>query len=756
MSYHTILVLDPGGDVESVLQESLSGELLRYRYVVDRYPPAVAPSSRFVTDLATLLNLEPGLPRLRFNRMLRLRAVVLDWSTIPAAGDCCRLVRERRPNMPLFLVFRNIAILPAALPIMAMPWVYACAGDDWGKDLGRSVQLHLSEFLDEIRHAPYWAALQAVGARPPVSFHALPIGSGQSSSASIADFIAAFGRDRLAVETSLGNAPLDSLLNPSGPLLQAQRKAAIAFGADAPSRPPDACRGTLFVTTGTSAANRIVISAFALPDDYVLVDRSCHISHHSALACAYARPILMRPFCNYYGISGPVSLETIGRALWHVLTQKHRVPSLIILSNPTFDGIYYRPELVVRTIHRVLADYWRSYRDTPGARSLWNSIARFQPRSSRCGFQEKGFPDLSEEDYVAAALRGIVLLFDEAWSAYAFFHPHFIDFSALHAAASLADGPGFSYRSCLRVYCTQSTHKTLSALRQGSMIHYRDPLLADLGYRDALIESYRAHATTSPSSSILASLDVARRQAQLEGTRLIDRALRLAEAFRYEYPQIGGAQGRNGFFALSAETMMTNYDSALPGLSPEQFALAPTHVSISWRFVGHGVQVRRLLLENGIQVNKCDARSVLAIFHIGVDADAVVRLKDALRLVRDELLASPPAQSLPLWRQPAWQEFEELYGDRDSGFWFKNLGRYPRRLIDVDDMLSNSWQDRSTGTLLVAATFVTTYPPGFPVLVPGQVLLPEHLQVLKSLGYSSIYGGELVNGRLRISVLEVS
>ena len=71
----------------------------------------------------------------------------------------------------------------------------------------------------------------------------------------------------------------------------------------------------------------------------------------------------------------------------------------------------------------------------------------------------------------------------------------------------------------IRVYATQSTHKTLTALRQGSMIHVFDQ---DFQHNEeAFHEAYMTHTSTSPNYQILASLDVGRRQVELEGFELV-------------------------------------------------------------------------------------------------------------------------------------------------------------------------------------------------------------------------------------------
>src|SRR5882672_6825707 len=108
----------------------------------------------------------------------------------------------------------------------------------------------------------------------------------------------------------------------------------------------------------------------------------------------------------------------------------------------------------------------------------------------------------------AAHARGIKVIVDEAWYGFARFHPAFRP-TALEAGAD---------------YAAQSTHKVLSAFSQASMIHVNDP-----GFREHLFrENFNMHTSTSPQYSMIASLDVARKQAVMEGYKLLTRTLELA------------------------------------------------------------------------------------------------------------------------------------------------------------------------------------------------------------------------------------
>src|SRR5207244_745518 len=96
----------------------------------------------------------------------------------------------------------------------------------------------------------------------------------------------------------------------------------------------------------------------------------------------------------------------------------------------------------------------------------------------------------------AAHKRGIKVIVDEAWYGFARFHPAFRP-TALEAGAD---------------YATQSTHKVLSAFSQASMIHVNDRDFREHLFR----ENFNMHTSTSPQYGLIASLDIARKQAVIE------------------------------------------------------------------------------------------------------------------------------------------------------------------------------------------------------------------------------------------------
>lgn len=357
------------------------------------------------------------------------------------------------------------------------------------------LELHLSILagVAERYRTPFFSALKQYSHRPTGVFHALPISQGKSivNSHWIKDMVGFYGLDVFMAETSATCGGLDSLLEPTGPLREAQKLAAEAYGS----------RHTFFVTNGTSTANKIVTQSLVAPGDIVLLDRNCHQSHHYGMMMAGANVVYLEAYpLADYTMYGAVPLREIKSKLLALgAAGKLDRVKMISLTNCTFDGIVYDVERVMEECLALKPD--------------------------------------------------LVFLWDEAWFAFARFHPVYRGRTAMATARTLRDKLQSSdyrrdyeaefartadgdqpptdedllnrrlrpdpARARVRVYATQSTHKTLTSLRQGSMIHVFDQDF-EQKVAEAFHEAYMAHTSTSPNYQILASLDLGRRQVALE------------------------------------------------------------------------------------------------------------------------------------------------------------------------------------------------------------------------------------------------
>src|SRR5258707_7141981 len=292
----------------------------------------------------------------------------------------------------------------------------------------------------------------------------------------------------------------------------------------------------------------------------------------------------------------------------------------------------------------------------------------------------------------AAHERGIKVIVDEAWYGFARFHPAFRP-TALEAGAD---------------YATQSTHKVLSAFSQASMIHVNDP-----GFREHLFrENFNMHTSTSPQYGLIASLDVARRQAVMEGFKLLARTLELAQEVRKL------VNSTRVFRVLELEDLLpekTRHDG---------IRLDPTKVTIDISGCGYTVEdLQKLLFERyNIQVEKSTFNTLTLLLTIGTTRSKVSRLYDALmRIAREN--RSPRR----LVRTPEIPAFTKLvFLPRDAYY----CGGELVPVFDEREHVNRALAGR------VCADQIVPYPPGIPMLVPGQLITRKILDYLGQLLHS--------------------
>lgn len=613
------------------------------------------------------------------------------------------------------------------------------------------LELHLS-LLRRVSHlydTPFFAAIQDHARRPVGVFHALPVARGGSvvSSKWISDLAEFYGMNLLLAETSATSGGLDSLLAPVGTIKKAQELAARAFGA----------KHTFFITNGTSTANKIVHQALTAPNDVVLVDRNCHKSHHHAMMLTGSRPAYLEAYpLNDFAFYGAVPLSRIKQMLldYRAAGRLDEV-RMVTLTNCTFDGIVYDPE-------RVMAE-------------------------------------------CLAIKPDLVFLWDEAWFAFAAFHPVTRRRTAMAAARHLddrfktsahesayteqqsrlwnADGTPApdevwlnerlipSPKARLRVYVTQSTHKTLTSLRQGSMIHVYDHDWV----RDAcepFHEAFMTHTSTSPNYQILASLDLGRRQVELEGFELVQRQLDLATSLAQAVAR--HSLLRKFFRVLTSHDLIPaewrGQGRPMPlrdGLAPmwkawteDEFVVDPSRITVEISRTGVDGDTFKhdyLMDRFGIQVNKTSRNTVLFMTNIGTSRSGIAYLIEVLvklaeRFEEEHAQRDPDAplpEPAPMPPLPDFSSFADGYatdgvlpdGDMRAAYF-----RGQRRQFIEHVMPGELMARVDRGEHPVSAGFVTPYPPGFPVLMPGQVISREVLDFMSVLDTREIHGFDPVLG----------
>src|SRR6266446_1711055 len=466
------------------------------------------------------------------------------------------------------------------------------------------LELHLS-ILDGIADrydTPYFDNLQKYAQRPMGTFHALPIARGKSIFKSnwIRDMGQFYGLNLFLAESSATTGGLDSLLEPTGNIKVAQDKAARAFGAD----------HCFFVTNGTSTSNKIVEQALLAPGDIMLVDRNCHKSHHYGAVISGAFPLYVEAYpLTQYSMYGAVPLRTIKKALLDLKAEgKLERARLLVLTNCTFDGHIYNVERVMEECLAIKPDLIFLWDEA------WFGFARFSPfyrRRTAMGAAaslEKKFQDPA---YLAAYK-------EQEKKLGADLRP---DDKRLLETRLLANPE----KVRVRVYQTHSTHKSMSCLRQGSMVLVKDPDYHTV--EEQFHEAVFTHASTSPNLQIIASLDIARRQMELDGYELVNRAIQLALDLRREvsshaliskYFRILGAdemipaEFRNSGF-VDYMTPGANWATAVEAFKEDEFDLDVTRLTLVCGAAGFdGTQFKNLLAaEYDIQLNKTSRNSVL-------------------------------------------------------------------------------------------------------------------------------------------------
>ena len=307
-----------------------------------------------------------------------------------------------------------------------------------------------------------------------------------------------YGQNLFLAESSSTAGGLDSMLEPTGNIKIAQEKFARAVGAD----------HVYFVTNGTSTSNKMVYQAVCKPGDIVIADRNCHKSHHYGMVLSGAQPLYVEAFpMTEYSMYGAVPLRTVKQALLNLKAEGRldRV-KMITLTNCTFDGHVYNTRRVMEECLAIKPDVIFLWDEA------WFGFARWSPfLRPRTGLGAAAA--LEEWRTTPEALSAWEAQVKELGEDLDPMNPTLLD-------RRLTPDPR---KIRIRVYETDSVHKSMSCLRQGSIVAVRDE---DYNHHiSAFRESVFIHASTSPNAQIIASLDVARRQMELEGYELVMRSI---------------------------------------------------------------------------------------------------------------------------------------------------------------------------------------------------------------------------------------
>ena len=639
--------------------------------------------------------------------------------------ELIRLARVRAPHLPIFALGEQVTLENA--PADAMSELNQLRGilylfEDTVPFLARQVARAAHNYLDGLL-PPFFKALVQHTAQSNYSWHTPGHGGGVAYRKSPVGqaFHQFFGENTLRSDLSVSVPELGSLLDHTGPLAAAEARAARNFGAD----------HTFFVINGTSTANKIVWHSMVGRDDLVLVDRNCHKSVLHAIIMTGAIPLYLCPERNELGIIGPIPLSEFSREAIQAKIEANPLAAgreprvkMAVVTNSTYDGLCYNAEMIKQV--------------------LGNSVE--------------------------------VLHFDEAWYAYAAFHEFFAGRYAMGTLRS-ADSP--------LVFSTHSTHKLLAAFSQASMIHVQDGGARQLD-RDRFNEAFMMHISTSPQYSILASLDVS--SAMMEGPagrsllqEMFDEALSFRRALAnlrehladddwwfsiWQPPQVGGIHRVatedwllqpqaewHGFGDVSEDYVL---------LDPIKVTLVMPGLDAGGSLGEHGIPaavVSKFLWERGLVVEKTGLYSFLVLFSMGITKGKwSTLLTELLEFKRNYDANTALLQSLPCVAQLDPLRYhgmglrdlcEQLHECYRANATAKQLKRLYTRLPEVVMKPGDAYDKLVRGEVeavpierligRVAAVMLVPYPPGIPLIMPGERFTESTRSIIDYLGFARAF-----------------
>ena len=669
------------------------------------------------------------------------------------ATTLARSIHNIRPELDLYLLTdRSVEQLASSDEATVIRRVF--------HHVQEPMELHLS-ILDGINdrfETPYFDNLKKYARRPIGTFHALPIARGKSVFASnwIRDMGQFYGTNILYAESSATTGGLDSLLEPTGNIKRMQLATARAFGA----------KRAYLGTNGTSTSNKIVVQAVCKPGDIVIVDRNCHKSHHYGFVLSGAQPYYVEAFpLMQYSMYGAVPLRTIKQALFDCMAEgKLDRVKVIDMTNCTFDGHMYNPRRVMEECLAIKPDLIFLWDEA------WFGFARFNPLHRRR--TALGAAAALTERYRSKAYRAEY----EAWRGE---RPKLDPGDPALLDARLLPDPD---KVRIRVYQTHSTHKSMSAFRQGSMILIWDDDFQHV--EGPFEEAFFAHTSTSPNLQLIASLDLARRQMELEGyaltMQMTDLSVRLRQAinthpliskyFRVATPEdmIPAEFRQSGIKDYGPPN--STWTEVVDAWDEDEFALDPTRMTLICGAAGFdGTQFKGMLAERfDIQINKTSRNSILVQININnTRSDAALLIKALADLSREieqgleqegtagrEVFAARVKSLMTdVPDLPNFSRFHDAF--RENAAAKSNEGHmrpaffmaYDESNCEFIKLASKDIEARlENGPEMVSANFVIPYPPGFPIMVPGQVITADTITFMRKLDVKEIHGYHAAHG----------
>jgi len=611
-------------------------------------------------------------------------------------------IRFRNAHIPIFLYGETRTSRHIPNDVLRELHGFIHMFEDTPEFIARYVVREAKSYLDSLA-PPFFRALTHYASDGSYSWHCPGHSGGVAFLKSPVGqmFHQFFGENMLRADVCNAVDELGQLLDHTGPVAASERNAARIFN----------CDHLFFVTNGTSTSNKIVWHSTVAPGDIVVVDRNCHKSVLHAIMMTGAVPVFLMPTRNHYGIIGPIPLEEFrpenirkkiaANPFARDVSEKPRV---LTITQSTYDGILYNVETIKELLDGEI--------DT--------------------------------------------LHFDEAWLPHATFHEFY---KGMHAIG--ADRPRCKDSM---IFSTQSTHKLLAGLSQASQILVQDSESKQLD-RDLFNEAYLMHTSTSPQYAIIASCDVA--AAMMEppgGTALVEESIAEAIEFRRAMRKVDEEWGADWWFkvwgpdylvedgvgnredwVLRAGERWHGFQNLAPGfnmLDPIKATVITPGLDVDGDFADVGIPagiVTKYLAEHGVIVEKTGLYSFFIMFTIGITKGRWNTLVTALQQFKDDYDRNQPCwRVLPEFvaKYPRYEriglrelchQIHEVYKANDvarltTEMYLSDMvpamkpadafaAMAHRRIerVPVDEL-----EGRVTSVLL------TPYPPGIPLLIPGE------------------------------------
>jgi arginine/lysine/ornithine decarboxylase len=249
-------------------------------------------------------------------------------------------------------------------------------------------------------------------------------------------------------------------------------------------------------------------------------------------------------------------------------------------------------------------------------------------------------------------------------------------------------------------YSTQSTHKTMSAFSQASMIHVNDPDFENI--EEFFMENYMMYTSTSPGYPMVASLDVARKQMVMEGYKLLSNALTLAQDLKESINSL------NGFSVLELADLISDE------IREDNIRHDDTKITVDISKSGYtNKEIEAALAEDfGIQIEKSTFNTITLLITIGTTRSKTNRLFLAL-----ESLSGKGKKSKATKR------------DNEIKMVLSELKYLPRHAFYCDGELIDIRDAKNK----ISTVMAVPYPPGIPILIPGQIITGEIIDYLTRL-----------------------